>query len=126
MSDRSLDGPNVTIGGVIPVTPGPWEDRWRELGYLPPVVGAQMPAHDGDIAQLEELADRVVDGAARNILAQLAGPPYSLTDVGALRTIWLLAYGPSLLPDITFDSWPADEAAPLLDAWKAQREAVAA
>lgn len=44
--------------------------KFEGLPAMEPVIGAQYPAHDGDMAELEELADRIfvaADAAAPEI-----------------------------------------------------------
>ena len=44
---------------TIPSTPAWWDDKYRDLPLLR-VESYQYPKHDGDMALLEELADRVL------------------------------------------------------------------
>jgi hypothetical protein len=51
---------------TIPSTPSWWDAKYNDLPLLR-VESYQYPKHDGDMALLEELADRVICYPARHV-----------------------------------------------------------
>jgi hypothetical protein len=48
------------MSDVIRPEPGPWADRFRDLPRFPTPPGVLTPQFDGDMALLDEQADRVL------------------------------------------------------------------
>lgn len=89
--------------------------KFDSLPAMPVVTSAMMPAHDGDTAELAELADRVLDGLDA---AFSSGESFSFRFESAFEldplyqqmTLW---FGHALLA-------PRDRAADLLAQWPAR------
>jgi hypothetical protein len=97
--------------------------RWAGHPTLPPVVSAYMPAADGDMATLEELAERVfdaVDAAFANGEIVPTGSHYGTDDEQFYwEELRVCAFG------MGFQYWPDDRAAEQLAVWRSQLDGVA-
>lgn len=56
---------------TISAFPTPWSERFADLPIFQPITSVMYPQHDGDMAELAELADRVLCYPARDV-AKLA------------------------------------------------------
>ena len=94
--------------------------RWAALPTLPMPGGVQMPAHDGDMATLDELADRIFDELDD---AYLDGRSVRLP-TREESFYWEERHmaGLSLL---AIHYWPDDRAAEQLACWRAQLDGIA-
>jgi hypothetical protein len=94
--------------------------RWFGHPTIPPVVSAHMPAHDGDLAELDELQERIFDELDSRFLdGRRFGLDYDGCASEALyfegrRGLHLAMY-----------YWPDDRAAEQLSVWRAQIDGVA-
>jgi hypothetical protein len=110
-----LDGP------PIPAFPQAWADRFHDLAHFPTPGGVLMPEFDGDLAELHELADRVVDR-----LGQLFGNhsefsfTFDMIPTDSIGRALGMAHG--VLPGLRILG-VADLAGKLLDAWRDSRAA---
>lgn len=83
----------------------------RRFAFLPLLGGSvELPTADGDISELEELADRILATALPDPLEDYAGwwDGYRILEFASWTGI-----------SFRMDPWPEDEAAALIEAWKA-------
>lgn len=91
--------------------------RWAGLPTLPPAVGASFPAMDGDIAELDELSERVFDGL-RDAFGGSGSFSISYQRVTddtiyeTMRLAWGYPFG------LGFRFWPDDRAAEQIAIWR--------
>ena len=90
--------------------------RWAGHPTMPPVVSAYMPAADGDMSLLDELAERVIDAVQEGGWV----PSSALLEYDDSTVYWTaFAYAGARL------IWPDDRAAEQLAVWRSQIDGVA-
>jgi hypothetical protein len=85
------------------------------------VVTAYMPAYDGDLAELDDLAFRVLDAVQDRRWV----PATAQLEFGDCAVYWT-AFAVAGCNEITQRIWPDDRAAELLAVWRAQLDGIAA
>lgn len=89
-------------------------DGWPTLR---PAVGAYMPERDGDIAELDELQERVFDELDARIVAGESVTIWHDDDIHGSMRFWFN------MP--IFHYWPDDRAAEQLAVWRASLDGIA-
>ena len=97
------------------------EKRWTGAPTLPQAVGASYPAMDGDLAELDGLAERVLDA-----LAELPWPATGRCCIGGdSDTIYRELRSDAGFPfAFGFHYWPDDRAAEQCAVWRAQLDGI--
>lgn len=95
----------------ISAFPSPWANRFADLRTIR--IPASLPEHDGDMALLRELADRIVEcrPQARRITMPPSDEWHYRNTIG--RT--------DINPHQVLQYWPADVAGELLRQWRSHR-----
>lgn len=94
--------------------------KFEGLPATEPVIGAQYPTHDGDMAELEELADKVI--AAYGELPEITHGfcvdelMERVVELHAVAPVFLSALAYRSNPQV-FAAWPVDAVPAMLAEW---------
>lgn len=97
--------------------------KWFGLPTLPVPEGVILPEHDGDMATLDELSERVFDVLDE---AFLDGRQVPLTYYSAPTEYFYYQERWAAGLDTAFRYWPDDRAAEQLAVWRAQLDGIGA
>lgn len=89
--------------------------KFEGLPAMDPVIGAQYPTHDGDMAELEELADKVI--AAYGDLPEIAAASSADELMDCIVELYAVNPRTWLEHSETFAVWPVDAVPALLAEW---------
>ena len=94
----------------ISAFPAAWLARYQDMPLFP--ARSVVPEHDGDMAWLSELADKIIDADPRGLAAVPPSSEWHYRNVIGKTDI---------NPHQILRYWPADVAGELLRQWKAGR-----
>jgi hypothetical protein len=96
--------------------------RWFGMPTLPTPDGVLMPKHDGDMAELDELAEQIFDVLDE---AFMDGRSFGITPDGAPSERFYYEERWAAGLELGYHYWPDDRAAEQLSVWRAQIDGVA-